>query len=104
MRLDSGDLAQLSKDAKKLFKETGERFGKDFSHLKVMASNDINESTISKLNAQHHEIDSFGIGTNLVTCQAQPALGMVYKLVEIKGVPTIKLSEELEKTTLPGEK
>ena len=40
----------------------------------------------------------------MVTCQAQPALGMVYKLVEIKGAPTIKLSEELEKTTLPGEK
>ena len=49
-------------------------------------------------------MDAFGIGTNLVTCQAQPALGMVYKLVQINGFAKIKLSDEREKTTLPGEK
>lgn len=70
IRLDSGDLAGLSKQAKQLFRETGERLGVDFSHIKVVASNDINEKTIEELNAAGHEIDIFGIGTNLVTCQA----------------------------------
>lgn len=46
----------------------------------------------------------FGIGTNLVTCQAQPALGMVYKVCEFRGQPRIKISEEAEKTTIPGSK
>ena len=46
----------------------------------------------------------FGIGTNLVTCQAQPALGMVYKICSLKDVPRIKISEESEKTTIPGMK
>ena len=104
MRLDSGDLAHLSIESKKLFKDAGERFNVDTSHLKVFASNDINESSIKKLIAASHQIDTFGIGTNLVTCQAQPALGMVYKLVDIQGSPKIKLSDEKEKTTLPGEK
>jgi nicotinate phosphoribosyltransferase len=104
VRLDSGDLAALSIESKKLFAHAGEVFGWDLSHLKVLASNDINEATIKKLLSQGHQIDVFGIGTNLVTCQAQPALGMVYKLVEIKGAPKIKLSDEPEKTTLPGDK
>lgn len=104
IRLDSGDLALLAKESKLLFKHAAEQTGFDLSHLKVFASNDINEKVIQDLNAKHHQIDIFGIGTNLVTCQAQPALGMVYKLVEIKGVPKIKLSDEKEKTTLPGDK
>ncbi len=70
----------------------------------VFASNDINEGVLKNLNKSGHNVDAFGIGTNLVTCQAQPALGMVYKLVDIKGVAKIKLSDEREKTTLPGEK
>lgn len=77
---------------------------RDFSYTIVFASNDINEKSIHDLNDKDHEIDGFGIGTNLVTCQAQPALGMVYKLVEIHGVPRIKLSEEKEKITIPGKK
>lgn len=69
-----------------------------------MASNDINEKTIRDLISNQHEVDVFGIGTNLVTCQAQPALGMVYKVCEFRGLPRIKFSEEKEKTTIPGSK
>ena len=104
VRLDSGDLAQLSKDCKRLWIETGNKYGYNYSDLIVIASNDINEETIVNLNKNNHEIDIFGIGTNLVTCQAQPALGMVYKLVQIEGKPRIKLSEEMEKVLIPGEK
>lgn len=104
IRLDSGDLAELSKQAKALFVESGDRFGVDFSHMKVVASNDINERAITELNAAGHQIDIFGIGTNLVTCQAQPALGMVYKVCVFKDVPRLKLSEEAEKTTIAGAK
>jgi nicotinate phosphoribosyltransferase len=102
IRLDSGDLAELSKQARKLFAETGARFGIDFSGLHVVASNDINEKTICELNEAGHEISIFGIGTNLVTCQAQPALGMVYKLVEKSGKPRLKLSESRAKASIPG--
>ncbi len=81
VRLDSGDLALLSQESKKLFRHAADATGFDFSHLVVFASNDINENVLKSLNKTGHEVDSFGIGTNLVTCQAQPALGMVYKLV-----------------------
>ena len=102
--MDSGDLAGLSTASKALIKHAGDVTGFDFSHVIVFASNDINESVLRKLNSTGHDVDAFGIGTNLVTCQAQPALGMVYKLVDIHGVAKIKLSDEREKTTLPGEK
>jgi nicotinate phosphoribosyltransferase len=69
-----------------------------------VASNDINEDSIRSLISRNHKIDVFGIGTNLVTCQAQPALGMVYKVCEFRGLPRIKISEEPEKTTIPGSK
>jgi nicotinate phosphoribosyltransferase len=54
IRLDSGDLAELSIFAKKLFKEVGDKFDRDFSHVKVVASNDINEKTIRKLIGNNH--------------------------------------------------
>ena len=77
-----------------------------FEKCSIVASNDINETILHALNEQGHDIDVYGIGTNLVTCQAQPALGMVFKLVEMDGKPRIKLSQEItkvrEKTVTSG--
>ncbi|CAG9324940.1 unnamed protein product [Blepharisma stoltei] len=104
IRLDSGDLAYLSIQARAMFKKTSEKFNVPFEDLKIVASNDINETVIHSLNDQKHQIDVFGVGTNLVTCQSQPALGMVYKLVEIREHPRIKLSNEKDKITIPCKK
>ena len=105
IRLDSGDLAYLSKSARGIFLKYGKQLNIDyFKEFTIVASNDINVGTLESLNQQGHSIDSFGIGTNLVTCQQQPALGCVYKLVEIEGTPRIKLSQEISKVTLPGKK
>ena len=105
IRLDSGDLAYLSKESRAMFIATAEAFDLPaFGEHRIVASNDINEKTLESLNQQRHEIDIFGIGTNLVTCQGQPALGGVYKLCEIEEKPRIKLSQEVEKVTLPGRK
>lgn len=102
IRLDSGDLAYLSKRAREMFKQAESQGLPE--GLKIVASNDIDEETIYSLKNQGHEIDIFGIGTHLVTCRKQPALGCVYKLVEINGDPRIKLSEDPEKMTIPGKK
>ncbi|XP_039481956.1 nicotinate phosphoribosyltransferase isoform X1 [Drosophila santomea] len=105
IRIDSGDLAYLSCLARETFEKVAERFKVPwFNKLTIVASNDINEDTILSLNEQGHKIDCFGIGTHLVTCQRQPALGCVYKLVEINGQPRIKLSQDVEKVTMPGNK
>lgn len=105
IRLDSGDLAYLSKQARKIFSIIEKEFGvPGFRNLVITASNDINEETLEALNKQGHEIDAFGIGTHLVTCSTQPALGCVYKLVEINKQPRMKLSETIEKVTIPYKK
>jgi nicotinate phosphoribosyltransferase len=105
IRLDSGDLAYFSKAARKLFRKMGEAFSIEFfGDLAIVASNDIDEAILLSLNQQGHEIDVFGIGTRLVTCEAQPALGCVYKLVALNGHPRIKLSDEVDKMTIPGRK
>jgi len=62
--------------------DTGNKYKFDFSNMSIVASNDINEDRIREFNATGHEMNVYGIGTNLVTCQKQPALGMVYKVVQ----------------------
>ncbi|KAG4073559.1 hypothetical protein HA402_000783 [Bradysia odoriphaga] len=105
IRIDSGDLAYLSCLARETFEKVAVKFKIPwFNTLTIVASNDINEETILSLNEQGHKIDCFGIGTHLVTCQRQPALGCVYKLVEINGQARIKLSQDVEKVTMPGNK
>jgi nicotinate phosphoribosyltransferase len=105
IRLDSGDLSYLSLECEYLFHEMADRMNRSFFYdLDIVASNDINESVLNSLNKQGHAITMFGIGTNLVTCQAQPALGCVYKLVEIDDKPRIKLSNDIEKVLIPGRK
>jgi len=92
------------RDARKFIDEQGRKFHVDLSKTGIFASSDLNEPTLLELKAKGHCITSFGIGTNLVTCQAQPALGMVYKLVELNNELKIKFSEEVDKIPIPGKK
>lgn len=102
VRLDSGDLAYLSKKARTMLDEAG------FHDAKVIASSDLDEHTIMNLKAQGAKIDVWGVGTKLITAFDQPALGAVYKLVSIeengKMNDTIKISSNPEKVTTPGSK
>uniref|UniRef100_A0A0K0EMM9 Nicotinate phosphoribosyltransferase n=1 Tax=Strongyloides stercoralis TaxID=6248 RepID=A0A0K0EMM9_STRER len=103
-RIDSGDLCYLSTEIKTIFKKlklTVPKYANCVDNLKIVASNDIKEETIQSFNEQGHEINSFGVGTHLVTCQKQPALGCVYKLVAVGDIPKIKLSQEVEKISIP---
>ena len=106
IRLDSGDLAYYSKEARKLFQEAEgvSGFTGLSSKLTIVASNDIDEDALYNLAEEGHEINMFGIGTHLVTCQSQPALGCVYKLVEMDQKPRIKLSQDSVKISVPAKK
>lgn len=105
IRLDSGDLAYLSCEARKVFQAIEKDFGvPGFGKMSIAASNDLNEETLDHLNKQGHEVDAFGIGTYLVTCYAQAALGCVFKLVEINNQPRMKLSEDVSKVSIPCKK
>jgi len=104
VRLDSGDLSYLSRGARRMLNEISAKTDPYLSKCQILASNEINRSILISLKQQGHEIDMFGIGTHLVTCDEQPALGCVYKLVEARGVPRIKVSQELGKMTIPGKK
>lgn len=102
IRIDSGDIAYLSKYCRKTLDEAG------FPDVKIMASNSLDEYVIDDLLKQGAQIDSFGVGERLITSKSHPVFGGVYKLVaveedgEIK--PTIKISENVSKITTPGVK
>jgi nicotinate phosphoribosyltransferase len=102
IRLDSGDLAYLSRQARAAFEAVSARFSVPFARLAIVASNDLDESTLLHLNVQGHQIDTFGIGTRLV--MPGEALGAVYKLTEVDGHPRIKVSGDSAKISLPGRK
>ena len=98
IRLDSGDLAYLSKKARKMLDKEG------LDKVKILASNQLNEHVIKSLEDQGAPIDGFGIGTELVTGKPDASLDGVYKLCESSGKPSMKISENIEKNTLPGRK
>lgn len=103
IRLDSGDLAYLSKKARKMLDAAG------FTDAIISASNDLDEFLIDSLKAQGAAIISWGVGTNLITSKDCPSFGGVYKLAAVLNadgtfVPKIKLSENTEKITNPGNK
>ena len=100
IRLDSGDLAYLSKEARRMLDEAG------FPNAIICASGDLDEYLITSLKSQGARIDSWGVGTKLITSADLPALGGVYKLAAVyengKEIPKIKLSDTTEKITNPS--
>ena len=96
VRIDSGDLAALAREARALLDDAG------FAAVQVLASGDLDEDRIADLVAVGAPIDAFGVGTQLGTSADAPYLGMVYKLVEQGGEPRLKLSPG--KQTAPGRK
>ena len=104
VRLDSGDLAYLSAEARRLLDAAG------FPDARVLASNDLDERLVASLKAQGAPIAVWGVGTRLVTAHDQPALGCVYKLTAMRDGPDagggwrprVKVSEQAAKTTTPG--
>ena len=103
IRMDSGDLAYLSKKVRRMLDDAG------FEDAVISASNDLDEYLIQSLKSQGATITSWGVGTNLITSKDCPAFGGVYKLAAISDddgnfIPKIKLSENTEKVTNPGNK
>ena len=103
IRLDSGDLAYLSKQARRMLDEAG------FPDAVISASNDLDEYLIESLKAQGAAVTVWGVGTHLITSRDDPAFGGVYKLAAIRGgdgafVPKLKHSENTDKVTNPGDK
>ena len=103
IRLDSGDLAYLSKEARKMLDAAG------FPDATIVASNDLDEYLLHDLGLQGAKIDSLGVGTNLITSKDCPSFGGVYKLAATMDkdgnfIPKIKISENTEKITNPGNK
>ena len=96
MRLDSGNLVELSRAVRKILDDAG------LPDAKIMATSDLNEYKILEFAAARAPIDAFGVGTDLATSTDSPNLGVVYKLVELDGRYTAKFSED--KHTLPGAK
>ncbi|XP_062857252.1 nicotinate phosphoribosyltransferase isoform X2 [Trichomycterus rosablanca] len=105
VRLDSGDLCKQSLQVCHVFRECSKHFSVPaFESFVIVGTNSLSEKSLCELNKRDNEIDVVGVGTHLVTCTGQPSLGCVYKLVEVGGRPRMKLSEDPEKSTLPGKK
>ena len=102
IRLDSGDLAYLSKEARRMLDENG------FPEIQIVASSDLDEYVIADLKRQGAKLDMYAVGTRVITAYDQPALGGVYKLVEVEEegtrIPKIKVSDNIEKIVFPGRK
>lgn len=103
VRLDSGDMAYLSKRVREVLDHAG------YPNTKIYASNDLDETTIASLKMQHAKIDVWGVGTKVITAFDQPALGAVYKMVSVEDddgqmVDRIKISGNAEKVSTPGKK
>lgn len=96
IRLDSGDLAWLAKRARVMLDDAG------LEHVKISASNQLDEYVIKSLLEQEAPIDAFGVGTRLVTSYDCPALDGVYKLSQVDQTPRLKISENRVKVNFPG--
>lgn len=101
VRIDSGDMAYLSKKVRQMLDDAG------YPNVKIVASNDLDEKTILNLKTQGAKIDAWGIGTKLITAMDQPTLGAVYKMVSVENadgemVDTMKLSNNVAKMSTPG--
>ena len=100
VRLDSGDLAYLSQKVRKMLDDAG------LEDCKIIASNSLDEFTISSILDQGGKIDSFGVGERLITAKSDPVFGAVYKIASViegqNSIPRIKISENIEKITNPG--
>lgn len=98
VRLDSGDMGELSKEVREILNAAGKESGI------IFASSDLNEYKINDLIRKGAKIDAFGVGTELILSKDAPALGGVYKLAQLDDKLKLKLSEDREKATLPGTK
>jgi nicotinate phosphoribosyltransferase len=100
IRIDSGDLAYLSREARRMLDEAG------FNGVRIVVSNEMDEYVIESVRSEGGRVDIYGVGTRLATCAGSGggALGGVYKLVEIEGRPTLKVTGDIAKSTLPGRK
>jgi nicotinate phosphoribosyltransferase len=98
IRLDSGDLGALARGARALLDAAG------FTDVRIVASGDLDAARVAALEAAGAPIDSYGVGTSLVTAAEDPTFSGVYKLAEVGGEPVLKVSGTSEKTTNPGRK
>lgn len=100
VRLDSGDLAFLSREARRIFDDAG------FPDIKIVASNELDEFVIESIRSEGGMVDIYGVGTRLSTCAGAGggALGGVYKLVALEDIPRLKVTSDIAKSTLPARK
>ncbi|HEY5973131.1 MAG TPA: nicotinate phosphoribosyltransferase, partial [Geobacteraceae bacterium] len=100
IRIDSGDLAYLSREARRLLDEAG------FPQARIVASNELDEQVIESIRSEGGRVDIYGVGTRLATCAGEGggALGGVYKLVRIGNTPRLKVTSDLAKATIPDRK